>query len=159
MLCEKILGRTDQMDMAGYQLDYVSIEWYEAFKKIHKKVTDRGEEVGIRMDDSVLTRGLYEGDILYMDENRALVVHTPKCLVIRVKVDKAHPHMTAKVCYEIGNRHAPLFYGDEEGTFITPFNEPMYQMLEKLHGVTVTKEIRRLNFDQRISAAVHNHHH
>lgn len=147
------------MDLSGYQLDYVNIEWYEAFKKIHKKVTDKGEEVGIRLDDSVLTRGLYEGDILYLDKERALVVHTPKCMVIRVKVDENHPHMAAKVCYEIGNRHAPLFYGEEENTFITPYNEPMYLMLEKLHGVTATKEIQRLDFDRRISAAVHNHHH
>ena len=159
MLCEKILGRADQTDLSGRQLDYVNIEWYEAFKKIHKKVTDKGEEVGIRLDDSVLTRGLYEGDILYLDKERALVVHTPKCMVIRVKVDENHPHMAAKVCYEIGNRHAPLFYGEEENTFITPYNEPMYLMLEKLHGVTATKEIQRLDFDRRISAAVHNHHH
>ena len=159
MLCEKILGRADQTDLSGSQLDYVNIEWFEAFKKIHKKVTDKGEEVGIRLDDTVLSRGLYEGDILYLDKERALVVHTPKCMVIRVKVDENHPHMAAKVCYEIGNRHAPLFYGEEENTFITPYNEPMYLMLEKLHGVTATKEIQRLDFDRRISAAVHNHHH
>lgn len=122
-------------------------------------MTDKGEEVGIRLDDTVLSRGLYEGDILYLDKERALVVHTPKCMVIRVKVDENHPHMAAKVCYEIGNRHAPLFYGEEENTFITPYNEPMYLMLEKLHGVTATKEIQRLDFDRRISAAVHNHHH
>ena len=159
MLCEKILGRADQTDLSGRQLDYVNIEWFEAFKKIHKKVTDKGEEVAIRLDDTVLSRGLYEGDILYLDKERALVVHTPKCMVIRVKVDENHPHMAAKVCYEIGNRHAPLFYGEEENTFITPYNEPMYLMLEKLHGVTATKEIQRLDFDRRISAAVHNHHH
>ena len=159
MLCEKILGRADQTDLSGRQLDYVNIEWFEAFKKIHKKVTDKGEEVGIRLDDTVLSRGLYEGDILYLDKERALVVHTPKCMVIRVKVDENHPHMAAMVCYEFGDRHAPLFYGEEENTFITPYNEPMYLMLEKLHGVTATKEIQRLDFDRRISAAVHNHHH
>ena len=159
MLCEKILGRADQTDLSGRQLDYVNIEWFEAFKKIHKKVTNKGEEVGIRLDDTVLSRGLYEGDILYLVKERALVVHTPKCMVIRVKVDENHPHMAAKVCYEIGNRHAPLFYGEEENTFITPYDEPMYLMLEKLHGVRATKEIQRLDFDRRISAAVHNHHH
>ena len=77
MLCEKILGRADQTDLSGRQLDYVNIEWFEAFKKIHKKVTDKGEEVGIRLDDTVLSRGLYEGDILYLDKERALVVLTP----------------------------------------------------------------------------------
>lgn len=37
MLCEKILGRADQTDLSGYQLDYVNIEWFEAFKKFIKK--------------------------------------------------------------------------------------------------------------------------
>ena len=69
MLCEKILGRADQTDLSGRQLDYVNIEWFEAFKKIHKKVTDKGEEVGIRLDDTVLSRGLYEGDILIWTRN------------------------------------------------------------------------------------------
>ena len=41
--------------------------------------------MGIRLDDTVLSRGLYEGDILYLDKERALVVHTPKCMVIPCK--------------------------------------------------------------------------
>ena len=158
MLCEKILGRADQTDLSGRQLDYVNIEWFEAFKKIHKKVTDKGEEVGIRLDDTVLSRGLYEGDILYLDKERALVVHTPKCMVIRVKVDENHPHMAAKVCYEIGNRHAPLFWGDTYDTFTAVYDEPMLAMLSRLHGVKTARAVKKLDFDRRISASVSHHH-
>ena len=32
-------------------------------------------------------------------------------------------------------------------------------MLQKIHGVTAVKEVKKLDFDQRISASIHNHHH
>ena len=159
MICEKILGTLDELDVAGKTVEYVDIEWHEAFKKIHKKTTNTGREVGIRMDDSVLTEGLYEGKVIYMDDGLVIAVHTPPCEVIRVTVKPDHRFMTAKVCYEIGNRHAPLFYGEDEYTFITPYNEPMLQMLSGLHGVEAEKEMRKLAFDKRVSASVHNHHH
>lgn len=159
MICEKILGMLDELDVAGKTVEYVEIEWHEAFKKIHKKTTNTGREVGIRMDDSVLTEGLYEGKVIYMDDGLVIAVHTPPCEVIRVTVKPDHRFMAAKVCYEIGNRHAPLFYGEDEYTFITPYNEPMLQMLSGLHGVEAKKEMRKLAFDKRVSASVHNHHH
>ncbi len=56
MLCEKILGKLKDFDLTGKTVEYVDIEWHEAFKKIHRKTTDSGREVGIRLDDSVLTR-------------------------------------------------------------------------------------------------------
>ena len=153
MICEKILGMLDELDVAGKTVEYVEIEWHEAFKKIHKKTTDTGREVGIRMDDSVLTEGLYDGKVIYMDDGLVIAVHTPPCEVIRVTVKPDHRFMAAKVCYEIGNRHAPLFYGEDEYTFITPYNEPMLQMLSGLHGVEAEKEMRKLAFDKRVSAS------
>lgn len=158
MLCEKVLGKLGDFDIQNKQIERVEIEWHEAFKKIHKKVTDMGTEVGIRMDDSILSRGLYQDDVIYQDENRMIAVNTPPCEVIRVSLTQGHEKMAAKVCYEIGNRHAPLFWGDED-TFITIYNEPMMDMLKKIHGVQAEKELAKLNFDKRISASIHNHHH
>ena len=45
------------------------------------------------------------------------------------------------------------------GTFITPYNEPMCVMLNKLHGVTTEVRDIPLDFDRRISASVHSHTH
>lgn len=56
MVCEQILGKLSEFDTSGKTIEYVDIEWHEAFKKIHKKTTDHGTELGIRMDDSILTR-------------------------------------------------------------------------------------------------------
>ena len=102
MLCEQIWGKLPDFDLSGKTVEYVDIEWHEAFKKIHKKTTDHGTE--------------------------------------------------------IGNRHAPLFWGEDD-TFITIYNEPMLIMLQKIHGVTAVKEVKKLDFDQRISASIHDHHH
>lgn len=159
MLCEKILGKLNEFDTTGKSIEYVDIEWHEAFKRIHKKNTNTGRQVGIRLDDSVLARGLYENDVIYDSNNLIIAVHTPPCEVIKIIIDKNHAFMISKTCYEIGNRHAPLFFGDDDFTFITPYNEPMFLMLNKLHGVNVEKKCIQLNFDKRVSATVHNHHH
>lgn len=159
MICEKILGTLDPQNPSGKTIEYVDMDWDEAFKKIHKKITDAGTEVGIRMDDSILTRGLQEGDILCEDDARIIAVRILPCEVIRVTVAPDHRFMTAKVCYEIGNRHAPLFYGEEEDTFITPYNEPMLQMLSRLHGVTAVRSVEKLDFGKRISSGAPGHHH
>ena len=67
MLCEQVLGKLYDFDTTGKTVEYVDIEWHEAFKKIHKKTTDKGTEVGIRMDDSILARGLYQDDVIYAE--------------------------------------------------------------------------------------------
>ena len=158
MLCVQILGKLEEMDLCGRKLEYGDIEWREAFKKIPRKVTDQGREIGIRMDDTILPRGLLQGDVIYYDEKLVIAVNTPHCEIIQISLTKGHEKMAAKVCYEIGNRHAPLFWGEKD-TFITIYNEPMMAMLSKIHGVTAVKKIEKLDFDRRISASVHNHHH
>ena len=37
MLCEQVLGKLHDFDTTGKTIEYVDIEWHEAFKKIHKK--------------------------------------------------------------------------------------------------------------------------
>jgi urease accessory protein len=159
MLCEKVLGKMDELDLSGKRIEYVDIEWHEAFKKIHRKTTDQGSDVGIRMDDSVLSRGLFQGDVIYMDEEVAVVVNTPPCEVIEISTTEGHDMMAVKACYEIGNRHAPLFWGADYNTYITIYDEPMMVMLSKIHGIIAEKKTAKLDFDRRISAAIHNHHH
>ena len=41
MLCEQVLGKLHDFDTTGKTIEYVDIEWHEAFKKIHKKTTDK----------------------------------------------------------------------------------------------------------------------
>lgn len=159
MLCEQIYGKLEEMDRAGRAVEYVDIEWHEAFKRIHRKTTDQGREIGIRMDDSVLSRGLLQDDVIYMDEELVIAVNTPPCEVIEISFTEGHKLMAAKVCYEVGNRHAPLFWGGTYDTFVVLYDEPMLLMLSKIHGVKTVKSVRKLDFSRRISqSAPHSHH-
>ncbi|HIX29885.1 MAG TPA: urease accessory protein UreE [Candidatus Blautia stercoravium] len=159
MLCENIWGNLKDTDTTGKKIDYVEFEWDEAFKRIHKKVSREGKEVGIRLDDSVLTKGIRTGDILWQEGDALLAAKILPCKVIEVKLAKGHEKMGAKVCYEIGNRHAVLLWGEEEDTFLTPYTQPVLEMLEKIHGVKAEVKEQVLDFDKRISASINSHTH
>lgn len=162
MLCEEVLGNIAEEHFGEYaveNVDYVDIEWHETFKKIHKKVSSKGNEIGIRLGNEVLTHGLKQGDVLFESPSYILAVNIPPCEAIIIEVDEHHPHMIAKVCYEIGNKHAALFGGEHHNQFITPYNEPTLQQLQKLHGVTVRMDTVKLDFNKTISSTVNNHTH
>ena len=45
MLCEQILGTLSDEQFKNLKVDYVDIEWHEAFKKLHKKTSKNGVDV------------------------------------------------------------------------------------------------------------------
>ena len=55
MLVEKVLGNISDKQFKNKNIDYVDIEWHEAFKKLHKKISQTGIEVGIMLDIDILT--------------------------------------------------------------------------------------------------------
>ena len=57
MIIEKIYGKLGETEK---NVDYVTIDWFERDKKILRKMTASGEEIGIRIEST-----LNEGDILY----------------------------------------------------------------------------------------------
>ena len=52
MVCEKVIGKLKDVDIAGKTVEYVDIEWHEAFKKLHRKTSQSGIEVGINPSKS-----------------------------------------------------------------------------------------------------------
>lgn len=156
MLVEKVIGNINDEQFKNSNIDYVDIEWHEAFKKLHRKTSQSGIEVGIKLDNDILTRGLRQGDILAINEDNVIAVNIPKDKALVVKVDDTH--LVPKVCYEIGNRHATLFEGSSHNEFITIYSEPMKEMLEKI-GANVTVEEIQFDFNKSISSSINAHHH
>ena len=156
MLVEKVIGNINDEQFKNSNIDYVDIEWHEAFKKLHRKTSQNGIEVGIKLDNVILTRGLRQGDILAINEDNVIAVNIPKDKALVVKVDNTH--LVPKVCYEIGNRHATLFEGSSHNEFITIYSEPMKEMLEKI-GASVTVEEVQFDFNKSISSSINSHHH
>lgn len=156
MLVEKVIGNINDEQFKNSNIDYVDIEWHEAFKKLHRKTSQSGIEVGIKLDNDILTRGLRQGDVLAMNEDNVIAVNIPKDKALVVKVDDTH--LVPKICYEIGNRHATLFEGSSHNEFITIYSEPMKEMLEKI-GANVTVEEIQFDFNKSISSSINAHHH
>ena len=159
MICEKILGKLSDDEFAGKNVDYVDFQWDEAFKKLHRKTSRGGVDVGINMDDTVLTRGLLQDDVLAVEGDTVIAVNVEECEAIQIVVTDGSPSVIAKVCYEIGNRHAPLFRGEDDKTFLTPFNGPMLTMIDKIPGLSTDVVETKFDFETRISTSVSSHTH
>ncbi|MBE6023316.1 MAG: urease accessory protein UreE [Cellulosilyticum sp.] len=158
IVVEKVIGNLHHRhkNEENLSVDYVDVEWHETHKKIHKKVTASGEEVGMRFDDHILVHGLIQDDILYEQDGKVIAVNIPPCDALVIEVEDTH--LIPKVCYEIGNKHAPFFRGENEHQFITPYDKPLEVLLEKL-GACITHKAVKLDFTKAISTSLGGHHH
>ena len=159
MLCESILGNIEEEKYSGLHIDYVDIEWHDAFSKLHRVTSHDGEDVGIRLGNDILCRGLNSGDVLYADDKKVIAVNIPECEAIRAVVRSDHPGQIAKLCYEVGNTHTTMFRGEDEFTFYMPFHEPLLEKINNIHGVTGEKVMKKFDFSKALSSSINNHHH
>ncbi|MFH7005225.1 urease accessory protein UreE [Flavobacterium bizetiae] len=139
MLIKEILGNTAQQSLDKLTIDLLEIEWYEATKRIQRKTSNGGTDLSIKF----LKEGqrLHEGDILYQDNEKAIVVHIKTCDAIVIK-PKTMLQM-GTVCYEIGNKHMPLFIQEE--LVLMPFEMPMFRWLEASGYEPLKEEHQLLN--------------
>ncbi|MBS1664078.1 MAG: urease accessory protein UreE [Bacteroidetes bacterium] len=160
MLIQEKLGSIGSFLLGGREIDLLSVEWYETGKRIMRKVTRGGREVALRF----LKEGpsLSEGDVLYADEGVVIVVEVLPCEVMVIRMESLAS--VASVCYEIGNRHLPLFVGEggsarvgkTAGVLLAPFEEPLYRWLVAA-GYEVSREERKLLYPLRSTVAGHVH--
>ena len=158
LIIEKVIGNLNHRhgNTESPNVDYVDVEWHETHKKIHKKVTASGEEIGMRFDDHILVHGLIQDDILYEQDGKVIAVNIPPCDAIVIDIEDTH--LIPKVCYEVGNKHAPFFRGEVHNQFITPYDKPLEVLLQKL-GVKTKHEEVKLDFTKAISTSLGGHHH
>ncbi len=163
MIYTKILGKLSDAVFESKPVDYVDFDWHETYSKLHRKTSRAGRDIAISLDDSILKTGIKPGDVFGVDADDTVIAADVLATdVLSVKLDNPDFFSTSKVAYEIGNCHAPLFAGKEEGELITIFTEPMQKLLEGLHGISLKIEKRneKLDFSKQISSIVgHGHSH
>jgi urease accessory protein len=139
MIIKEILGNTAQQSLEKLKVDVLEIEWYEATKRIQRKTTNNGTDLSIKF----LKEGqrLHDGDILYQDNEKVIVVYIKPCEAI-VITPKTMLQM-GTVCYEIGNKHMPLFI--QEDKVLMPFEMPMFRWLEATGYQPAKEEHQLLN--------------
>lgn len=150
MIIKQIIGNTATLSLEGLRLDRLELEWFETTKRIQRKKTTGGLELAIRF----LQEGqrLLQGDVLYQDEQKAVVVHVKPCEAIVVSPQSLLEMAT--ICYEIGNKHLPLFIQDDQ--VLIPYEEPLFRWL-LAGGYQPVKEVRQLLQMLQSNVAPHDH--
>lgn len=148
MIIKEVLGNLQNANISGKVIERVSLEWFELDKRRLRKVTDGGTEVGIAAEGFLR---LQDGDILY-DEGGTLIVVELLAAEAIVLVPKTMTEM-AQVCYQLGNRHAPVFL--DQGQVLIPWDPTIAEWLTK-SGISMQIEKRRLK--HALHAAVNHQH-
>ncbi len=152
MLLQQKLGNISSLSMDvsidNLVIDKLSLEWYETDKRILHTETEDGIHVTLKfLNKNPDFKG---GDILWHDESKMIVVEIKPCECIVITPRDVVE--ASSVCYEIGNRHLPLFY--EGNDLLTPYDPPLYRLLEAL-GYVLKIEERKLNSRFRTTVLPH----
>lgn len=143
MIVERPIGTLLDADYSSLEVDYVDLEWYECRRRVQKATSHSGVAVGLRLDQDTLNVGLLQDDVLAVVDGKAIAVNVKEAEVLVVKLTNVKD--AAKITYEIGNRHAPLFYGENFDEIMMAYDKPMEVMLEKLHAHPTVEQRKLLN--------------
>ena len=150
MLIQQKLGHINDIDINNRSIDWLQLQWYEAGKRILRKQTQAGNDIALKFLDK--NPALTQGDVLYKDDTIIIAVEILPCEVLVIK--PANPFEIASVCYEIGNKHLPLFIDKEE--LLVPFEMPLFRLLSA-QGYIIKQDKRKLLHPLKTTVAPHAH--
>ncbi len=152
MIAEHVLGNLHHYDTKGKPVDYVEIDWFETDKKLLRKTTQSGEDIGIKLHAHSTTHchggaehthmvdaKLQDGDILFEDNDRIIAVKIKEGKLIVAQVFSQAE--MGRLCFELGNRHLSLSIS--EGEVRLAYDAPTFDYLKKL-GFQVREELGTL---------------
>lgn len=139
MIVQEVVGNRKTHNTEGLVLDVLELEWFETTRRIQRKRTKAGKDIAIKF----LREGqrLHHDDILFQDGHTAIVVDIKPCDAIVIAPSSLLEMGT--VCYEIGNKHMPLFIQDDK--VMMPFEMPMFRWLEASGYHPLKQEVRLLH--------------
>jgi len=137
MLVTQKLGNIRDQDLEGWTVAVVVVAWHETRKRILHKATTGG--VPVTMKFLADNPDFKDGDIIYKEGNQLTVIEIAPCECCTILPRNSLE--AAAICYEIGNRHLPLFYEADE--LLTPYDLPIFNLLQR-SGFTVRLEERKL---------------
>lgn len=106
-------------------IDFLELEWFDTTKRVIREYSVGGREIGFKNFSS---EGLLEGDVLYADDDVCIVVKILPCSCIVFK-PRSLKEM-AIVCFEIGNKHVPVFI-NSNNEIITALESPLFNQLSR----------------------------
>lgn len=150
MIIHQKLGKLNDFILEDRCIDLLPIEWYETNKRILHKQTNSGKPVVIKFLNQ--SPNLMQDDVIFADEHYIVCIDIQPCDAIIIQ--PASMQQMAAVCYEIGNKHLPLFlHGDE---VLVPYEAPLFRMLIAA-GLNPLHEERKLLHPVRTTVSPHSH--
>lgn len=133
MICKEIKGNSFELELTSdndelYGFEIVALTWDECAKRILRKKTDLGKEIGISLPFQTT---LLHGDILFQDEEHTVLVFVQPCEVLVIFAESIQE--LGVLAYELGNRHLPLQVTEKGEIVVLPDN-PTEVLLKKLNA-------------------------
>lgn len=150
MIIQSIAGNVATTPLGEKEIDVLALEWFETHKRIQRKRSRGGLELAFRFLQE--NPNLQEGDIVYLDEHRVVVVEIQPCGAI--VITPASMLEMGSICYEIGNKHLPLFIQGAE--VLVPYEAPLFRWLEAAGYAPVMAQ-RKLTNALRSNVTPHSH--
>ena len=143
-------------DLKNENFERLKISRMELEKRILRRKTDRGTDVGLNLDPGVK---LHNGDIIKNGDTKIVVEQLPeKIITVKLKNEKMTDVMVL-LGHIIGNRHRPIsIQGDEISFPIQVDSEKetftkLFQNIISYIDMTVKEQI----FSPQLGADVHEH--
>ncbi|HWR05807.1 urease accessory protein UreE [Sporomusa sp.] len=130
MIIHQVVGKLAELNLGhhhgntDFTIERVILSWDELHKRILRKTTDVGREIGIQLENG----HLHPGDILHREGKHVIIVEVKAEAVLVVSVGTMRNMGLA--AHAIGNMHAPVEITAE--TIITPYNSVLAVQLQKL---------------------------
>lgn len=165
MIITKTSGNLAQGTFADKAIDYLHLDYTDAQKSILRANTAGGRDIAIRLNPEAKLRGLRDGDVLCEDGDTVVAVAIEPAEVILAKPGSYAE--LARCCYEVGNRHAPLYYFTDPTQpnglpkLAVLYDGAMDDLFVKL-GVPYERCFLKLDEGARlklVTGAHHHHHH
>jgi urease accessory protein len=134
MIINKVVGKMSAIqNPQHFTIERLILTWDELHKKVMRKTTDVGRDIGLQLDGG----HLHPGDILFREGMHLIIVEVKEESVMVVPVGNMHEMGLA--AHAVGNMHAPIQVLDDK--IVTPYNSVLYEQLGKL-GLNPYKEER-----------------
>ena len=142
-------GHISTYQIQTKSLDYIHFEWFETHKRIAHKTSQNGTSLQIKFLNE--DPNFQEGDILFETPTHLGVVQIVPCECLVIQPENMYA--LAAACYEIGNRHLPLFMEGDE--LMVAYDKPLFRYFTALNYTTKIED-RKLLKPLRTTVAPHN---
>ena len=161
MILTHVCGTLADAPYAGKKVDPLQLDYADAQKRLLRRTTREGRDIALRLEPEAQLRGLQDGDVLFEDGDTVVAVEILPTLSLVAKPEG--PEAIARFCYEVGNRHAPLYaLGDSAAgglSFAVLYDAAMEDLFQKLQVPYEKQAVKLERCRLKLLSGTHHHAH